>query len=210
MAEEIICAQLITNLVSAFKVSLPLSSLADCSSFTSGCHPASHLVRTVMIWTVYVCFRGAPHPRHASSPGGLALACFSPLRYLPWCLKHVFLPSLSTLLSSLPTSPSCQSIHSRKPEMSAGSYGSVAITVLQNSSNTTTQHLRIWFTAFCGTHGFTQEGKGRDNPLSICFSILIYGNFKQKHTVWQERQGKFYFSDIRKDNLFSYKQSTLI
>lgn len=69
-----------------------------------------------------MCCRGAPHPHHASSPGGLALACFSPLRYLPWSLKHVFLPSLSTLLSSLLTSPSCQSIHSRKPEMSAGSH----------------------------------------------------------------------------------------
>lgn len=37
----------------------------------------------------------------------------------------------------------------------------------------------------------------------FAFIILIYGNFKQKHTAWQECQGKFCFRfrDIRKDKL---------
>lgn len=35
----------------------------------------------------------------------------------------------------------------------------------------------------------------------FAFIILIYGNFKQKHTAWQECQGKFCFCDIRKDKL---------
>lgn len=81
--------------------------------------------------------------------------------------------------------------------MSASNYGSIAITVLSNSSNTTRQHLRIWFAALCGTHGFTQEGKGPDNHSPSAFLILIYGKFKQKQTVWQECQGKFHLSDLR-------------
>lgn len=84
--------------------------------------------------------------------------------------------------------------------MSASNYGNVAITVLWNSSNTTRQHLRIWFAALCGTHGFTQEGKGPDNPFSICFFNPNLWEF-QAETHWQECQGKFRLSDLRKDKL---------
>lgn len=33
----------------------------------------------------------------------------------------------------------------------------------------------------------------------------IYGNFKQKHIFWQQCQGKFCFSDLRKDKLLFLK-----
>ena len=45
--------------------------------------------------------------------------------------------------------------------------------------------------------------KEKDHKIHspFAFLILIYGNFKPKHPVWQECQGKFCFSDFRKDKL---------
>lgn len=164
VAEDITCTQPITNLGRTSKVHLPLFSLADYSSFISGMPPGLLFGLNGVCATLH-------HHHHAlfsclSSPGLLlSLYVTSPG---PWstyfCLPSPlhFLPYSRVLLSNPYIAENLKW---------TSNHGSIPMTVLWDSLNSRRQHRGgIWFTAFCGTHGcFTQEGKGPQNPLSICF-----------------------------------------
>lgn len=134
------------------------------------------------------------------SPNCLAPSLLLSSKFPAWPLKHLFLPSLSTPLYSLLMSPIFQSIHSIKLKCQPVIMESFPLLSFETPQIQVCCTCRIWFITFCRTYSFIQK-KNQTIHSPFAFLILIYGNLKQKYIVCQECQGKFCFSDLRKDNL---------